>query len=233
MTLVVSAVVGDPLPVAVRPALEKQIAAILSEKTGLVPNLGTDGEVGVRKTPLDAPTDGTVLTETTASFEGCVLVVRLVASHPPAEQTGWRQMETRLDLSLIQTAPELVETRAPSNHPKFGPTGGSVTYRWQPEVERRMRALQRQAKEILKDAMLRFPSDVEARLTWIASRHDEELVDKIYENAGKRTYYVNGEVISAPLPLSPRFSIEGEQAATFVNVVHRYQSNYCGKQLSI
>ncbi len=80
MTLVVSAVVGDPLPVAVRPALEKQIAAILSEKTGLVPNLGTDGEVGVRKTPLDAPTDGTVLTETTASFEGCVLVVRLVAS---------------------------------------------------------------------------------------------------------------------------------------------------------
>lgn len=232
-THVASAVAGDPSPAAVRPVFEEQIAAILSERTAVLPPLAAGGEVRIEKVPLDAPTDGTVFTETTAFFEGCVLVVRLVHFRPIGGQTGWRQIETRVDLSLIETAPELVTTRPPSSHPQFGPMGGSVRYQWRPEVQRRMKALQRLASAILDDAMAKFPSDVETRLTWIAKRHDEELVDKIYLNAGERTYFVNGEVISGPLLLSPLFSIEGEQAATFVNLVHRYQSNYCGERLSI
>jgi hypothetical protein len=211
-----------------RRVLEEQIAAILSSKTVRLPALEAGGEARFETLPLTSPTSDRVLDETTAFFEKCVLVVRLVQHHP----LDWRQMDTRLDISLIVAEPERVKIRPRSVHPQLGPMGGSIIYRWRPEVERRMKVLQRQAREILDEAMERFPADVETRLAWIAARHDKELVDKIYLDAGRRVYYDNGVEISEPESWSPMFHLEGERAATFVELVHRYQTSYCGERLS-
>lgn len=227
-----SAVAGDTPPAGDRRVLEGQISAILSSKTVVFPPLEPGGEVRTEVLPQASPTDGTVLSETSAFFEGCVLVVRLVHPRPIGGQMGWRQMDSRLDLSLIETDPKFVRIRPPSNQAPFGPRPSTVTYRWQADVEGRMEALQRLANDILEEAMARFPSDVATRLTWIAARHEEELVDKIYLNAGERTYYANGQEVSGPLSFLPIYLLDGQRAVLFVELMHRYQTGYCGERAS-
>ncbi|HEV7275020.1 MAG TPA: hypothetical protein VGN80_01910 [Devosiaceae bacterium] len=95
-----------------------------------------------------------------------------------------------------------------------------------------MRVLQRLARDILDEAYAKFPSDVATRLTWIAAQHEEQLVDKIYLDAGERTHYGNGTAISSPMLLSPRFLLEGQQAERFVELMYRYQESYCGERAS-
>lgn len=226
---IASAAAGDA---ASRGALEGQIAALLSYKTVVLPSLEEGGELRTESLPLAAATSGRVLTETTAFFEGCVLVVRLAKLVVSTEETAWRQRDKRLDLSLVETAPQVVEVKPP-DATTLGLVGGSVTYQWRAGVGQRMESLRRLANDILDDAIARFPSDVATRLTWISDRYDEGLVDKVYLNAGVRTYYVNGEEITGPLLESPRFSLEGEQATAFVELVHRWQLSYCSQQSSV
>lgn len=227
----VAAVADETRPDGAQHVLAQQITALLSHKTVALPAFEPGGEPRSEVVPLASP-DGRPLNETTASFEGCVLVVRFRHLIPVPAPAGARQIDDRVDISLIDTAPESIEIISPSD------TGqphmpGTVKYEWRPDVQRRMEKLQRLAEEIEEEAVTKFPAEVETRLRWIAGQYEEKLTDKIYLNSGQRTYFANGAEISEPLPWSPRFQLEGEHAAAFVELLHRYQASYCGEQLPV
>lgn len=208
--------------------LEEQIIAILYKKDVALPPAEEGGRRQIETFFADVPTDGRLLTERTAVFEGCVLVVRIMDHTPGEDIGGWWQSDERTNLAFIVTEPSLVEIDTRS-YAELGRPWGSVSFDWKPEIEQRLQPMRRLASDILDEAITLYPSDLATRLPWLAKRYREELTDKIFLEAGSYTYHVGGAEIAAPSVFSPMmYLIKKELAASFVDLIHQYQTNYCG-----
>lgn len=172
--------------------------------------------------------DGVVMSETSAFFEGCVLVKRLNRFKERCSYAGYWQRDDRIDLRYLITHPSSVETQPPSDNPRFTFLGARVKYEFEPDISDRLRILYRQYRRIGDAEINRYPADVELRLQVIADRIENELLDQVYLDAGKKTSYCSGLETSAPIDGDNLiFFVDPLRADEFVDLIHMYSSRYC------
>lgn len=167
--------------------------------------------------------EGKLISEWTADFEGCVLVQYLTRSEVLVQ-------EERTDLSYPLTEPAAVRVQPPP--PEYESLGGtSIAFPYEGSISRRLKRMYDLASDILDKAYVLFPDDVPSRLVWLSQKYESDLSDKIYLNAGEIIYHEDGVIIASPgldgLLGRHRFHIHPDDASEFAELIHRYRSAYC------
>lgn len=177
---------------------------------------------------LDSKNNGVAIG---ASFEGCVLTVRLDYS---AEQQARRNViyiEKRTNIGFLKTDYCFVDAKN-QNKDQFTNAGRTtIFYEAKDDIHARLRALERTASKILDEEMERYPVNVKTRLKVIAGREERELEDKIYLDAGQgflsKDYTWNFSPMTAFL-----FDAKSDKREEFMELMDTYGKRFCSDEHS-
>lgn len=174
---------------------------------------------------------GRVVSKYSAFFEGCVLVTRLDRLSRGCPAIGFWQLDRRIDLGFLSTHPADVRMWTPEGKQRLSPATTALTYEFSGGARARLRKVDQQYRKIVDQEYARIPEGGDTRMRVLGRRFRQELEDKIYENAGKITYWCSGFDTQGPFQSGGdyRARVPSNSAQELVDLMYVYSARYCGR----
>lgn len=162
----------------------------------------------------------------TAFFEGCVLVRRLDRNRNNCPAVDYWQLDRRIDVGLLRTAdPDIHEPTRPT---ELTPRKSLIYFDFQPDVLERLQKIESDAQEIVDQEFINIPEGGDKRMRVLRERFEAELIDKIYKNVGRISYWCGG--FSVQEPRSGRqysMFVAVDKVEEFTELLHSYNKRFC------
>lgn len=220
-TLPDAKLLAAPLPNTSRTELEHQISSILSSHTYF------DASGGTASVHIwgDAPhASAALLAETTAHFEGCVVVIRLERPGLCRVGSSWYGKEEWIDLSFLADGAKVSPPLS-----GYESLGATVQYDFRPEIAGQLVGIADRSARIFDEA--HFPADIPARMLWLEDALASNLEGPTFKGAQIRTAACPGygEGFAEPLLNSSlhTFQVDPKRSEEFVTLVRTYKNMHC------
>ena len=178
----------------------------------------------------DNISEGVIVTTSSAFFEQCVLVRRTTGIKTTCPNVSFEQSDRRIDLRFLRTQPIYADVRPPSTNPRLAVLGAMVTYEFEQQVSDRLHKMNVLSNVIVSEESRNYPKDIDARIIRINERQDNELIDKVYEDASRVSYYCTGNrSVSPDGSWKYGFTMGPSKTEEFVDLIHLYKTSYCAE----